>query len=92
MQHSENMLKQKTIEADLAMAKLREAQLLREKDVTEVEHSRKLLETATKEMQLQLKASLRNEILLREQLKLHNDKYEEFQEAIVSSNKVHNEL
>ncbi|XP_022692469.1 gamma-taxilin-like isoform X2 [Varroa jacobsoni] len=86
--HSENMLKQKTIEADLAMAKLREAQLLREKDVTEVEHSRKLLETATKEMQLQLKASLRNEILLREQLKLHNDKYEEFQEAIVSSNKM----
>lgn len=70
------------------MAKLREAQLLRERDVTEVEHSRKLLETATKEMQGQLQASLQNELMLREQLKMHNDKYAEFQEAIVSSNKV----
>ncbi|OQR76539.1 alpha-taxilin-like [Tropilaelaps mercedesae] len=86
--HSENMLKQKTIETELAMAKLREAQLLREKDFTEAEHSRKMLETAMKGMQCQLKASLRNELLLREQLKLHNDKYEEFQEAIVSSNKM----
>lgn len=86
--HVEHMLKQKSIENELANAKLRESQLHREKDSKEVETSHVIMETTIKQLQQQLEISLKNELSLREQLKVHNEKYEEFQHAISTSNKI----
>ncbi|XP_018496957.1 alpha-taxilin [Galendromus occidentalis] len=86
--HMSHMLKQKSIEIELANAKLRESLLHREKDSKEGETSQVIMETTIKQLQQQLEASLRNEIGLREQLKIHNEKYEEFQEAVSKSNKM----
>ena len=82
------MLKQKTIEIELANAKLRESQLHREKDSKEKETSHVIMETTIKQLHQQLEISLKSEHGLREQLKVHNEKYEEFQDAVSKSNKV----